>query len=153
MAKNKKSDNIDNDDFEIDDSSILEEDDDIDLFEIEDSDEDIDDDIVGVEIEDSDEDIDNIDIIDDDNINTKKKKINNISDINVVKCPNCKEDVLEANLCPICGKELKHKTIFEEDTEEEYNQDDDIANKDFFDVEDNYIPDGIDTKIDEDYYE
>ena len=148
MKKSKKQENLDPDEIEFDDKAILEESDDIDIIDIDDPEEDPLDEttLEGVDIEEEDDDIENID-----DINEQKDiNLSSISDIKVVKCPNCKEDVLEAELCPICGKKLK--TIVATNTEE-FGEGEEIANSDFFDGEDNYIPEGIDDKIEEDYYE
>lgn len=147
MKKSKKQENLDTDDFEFDDKAILEEGDGIDILDIDDPEEE--------PIEEAS--IEGVDVDEDDSIEDitdineqKDNNISNISDIKVVKCPNCKEDVLEAELCPICGKKLK--TIVATNTEE-FGEGEEIANSDFFDGEDNYIPEGIDDKIEEDYYE
>ena len=141
MKKSKKQENLDTDDFEFDDKAILEEGDGIDILDIDDPEEE--------PIEEAS--IEGVDVDEDDSIEDitdineqKDNNISNISDIKVVKCPNCKEDVLEAELCPICGKKLK--TIVAINTEE-FGEGEEIANSDFFDGEDNYIPEGIDDKI------
>jgi rRNA maturation endonuclease Nob1 len=148
MKKSKKQENLDPDEIEFDDKAILEESDDIDIIDIDDPEEDPLDEttLEGVDIEEEDDDIENID-----DINEQKDiNLSSISDIKVVKCPNCKEDVLEAELCPICGKKLKTIVTI---NNEDFGEGEEVTNSDFFDGEDNYIPEGIDDKIEEDYYE
>ncbi len=75
------------------------------------------------------------------------------SDIKVVKCVNCKEDVLEADFCPICGKPLKKKTKVKRNTDLLDTERDALHDNDFFEEEDEYISNITSKLKDEEYYE
>ncbi len=75
------------------------------------------------------------------------------SDIKVVKCVNCKEDVLEADFCPICGKPLKKKPKVKRNTDLLDTERDTLHDNDFFEEEDEYISNITSKLDDEEYYE
>ncbi len=93
-------------------------------------------------------------LIDIPEISTVTEDIPNIaSDIKVVKCVNCKEDVLEADLCPICGKPLKKKTKVKRNTDLLDTERDTLHDNDFFEEEDEYISNITSKLKDEESYE
>ncbi len=141
MKKKKKISDI-KDEFDIS-NDLINQDIDPDNIDILDIDDDI-------NIDQIDEDILSGDIIEEIEDEDDESNTDVVNDINVVKCPNCKEDVLESEFCPICGKPLKSRTISKQD---EYTENEEINNNDFFDMEDNYIPEDIEKKIDEEYYD
>lgn len=149
MSKNKKikTENTE-EDIELDENSIEE---DVDILDI---DEDTSDDSIDTELDlPDDETEDDTNIVDIEEEEGRNKSKTNISDISVVKCSNCKEDVLESEYCPICGKPLKKNTSDEEEDEAGFeNSEAPINTGDFFDNEENFISD-LETKIDDDLYE
>lgn len=74
--------------------------------------------------------------------NTIEDKIQ--SDINVLICPNCKEAVLESDICSICGKPLRKAHLSDNEDNEE---DEVIMDVDPFNDE-NYLKDEIESSID-----
>jgi hypothetical protein len=125
---------------------LLKDNEGIDILDIDD--EDIDDEgpldidhLSDIEISDDDE-----DTIDPEIHNTEGKDLIQ-SDINVVVCPNCKEAVLESNLCSICGKPLRKLKVSDFDDMDE----DEMPDVDLFNSNDeNYLKDEIESSMDND---
>jgi hypothetical protein len=143
MAKNKKA----NLKKISDGGDIL--DDDV-LTDIDENDFLIDDDSIEVDINTEDDEDDTLML---DRVDDNTNHINIASDIKVVQCINCKEDVLEADLCPICGKPLKKSSKTKKVSDIQNTEKNQLQDGDFFVEEDAYISE-ISNKIDDDeYYE
>ncbi|MCL4392905.1 hypothetical protein M1145_02090 [Patescibacteria group bacterium] len=141
MKKNNKTDKEYTDKLDPTEEELLV--DDIDILDIDDDDIGIDTNFIDVDLNKDDEETDFV------TENEEKDHRDTIqADINVVVCPNCKEAVLESDLCSICGKPLKKINVGNSD---DIDEDDLLQDTDLFNINDeNYLKDEIESSMDND---